>query len=81
MAMKKREKKLDKGKFKIKRTQRSPKKMDSKSPKGKKKKKDKNQKIAMTFIKETYGEGRKRLKTIKEYFFHKNHKIPHTGTS
>ena len=48
-----------KKKPKINRTQSSPKKIDSKSPKGKKKK-DKNQKIAMTSIKETYGEGRKR---------------------
>ena len=50
---------MDKRKSKIKRTQRSPKKIDSKRPKGKKKK-DKNQKIAMTSVKETYGEGRKR---------------------
>ena len=44
MKKKREKKKMDKGKSKIKRTQRSPKKMGSKSPR----KIDKSQKITMT---------------------------------
>ena len=59
-------KKMDKGKSKIKRTQRSPKKMGSKSPREKERKRQ-NQKITMTSRKETYGEERK-IKNIRGVF-------------
>ena len=60
------EKKMDKRKSKIKRTQRSLKKMGSKSPR-EKERKIQNQKIAMTSRKETYGEERK-IKNIRGVF-------------
>ena len=58
---------MDKGKSKIKRTQRGPKKMDSKSPR----KKDRKKKIAMTSRKDTYGEERK-IKNSKGVFLPQN---------
>ena len=66
MKKKREKKKMDKGKSKIKRTQRSPKKMGSKSPR-EKERKIQNQKIAMTSRKETYGEERK-IENIKGVF-------------
>jgi hypothetical protein len=56
---------MDKGKSKIKKTQRSPKKMDSKSPRERKKK------ITITSRKETYGEERK-IKNNKGVFLPQN---------